>query len=127
MDHKEWWVIIAMCLSCLLSNCSYNPDLKGETTGSTLGAAALGVSIANITSEVVALGTGIIAGSVLMGIIGQDYDSHSPLQLEDPINDHIPLYYYKTLRAPLVAEYFFPGEIIPPPKGHPKSNSTISG
>lgn len=100
--------LIVGIIGAFLSACSSAPDLRGETVGSLAGAAALGVGVASVTSELTALGAGIITGSVFGGMIGQEHDNFSPLQREDPLNDPVPLFYYKTVRAPIVYQRFYP-------------------
>lgn len=97
--------------SAILSGCLYYPDLKGESRGSLLGGLAAGIAVAQTTADITAWGAGTIVGSVFGGIIGQSVDNHSPLRLENPPNEPIPLFYYQTLRPPLVQERFYPGGI----------------
>lgn len=94
-----------------LVSCYYQPDLRSQSTGSLIGGVGAGLAVGAMGGDLIALGAGGIVGSTLGGMIGQEQDNHSPLMLEDPINDPVDLFYYQTVRAPIVMERFYPGQI----------------
>jgi hypothetical protein len=112
IDYAHFCWIALLLSNLLLTSCFYFPDLRGETVGSVTVATAAGLAIASTTSNLIVLGSGIIIGSVFGGMIGQDYDNQSPLRLEQPMTDPVPLFYYKTLRPPLREQRFTPAQII---------------
>lgn len=95
-----------------LASCYYYPDLRGQTLGSGAGAVVGGVVATAVTSDLIALGSGIIVTSIIGGSMGQGLDMYSPLRIEDPIESPAPLFFYTTLRAPLVPQCFYPAVII---------------
>jgi hypothetical protein len=111
MYNRFCWIAILLS-SLLLQGCFYFPDLRGETIGSLAGATVGGLAAASATSNLIVIGSGIIIGSVFGGMIGQDFDVNSPLRLEQPLTDPIPLFYYQTVRPPLRTQRFTPAQII---------------
>lgn len=121
-------VIILLCTlntSCIY----YSPDLRGGTIGSGLGALSGGFAMVGATTEVAALGGGIILGSILGSVFGATIDNHSALHLDDPTTGPIPLFYYQTVRAPIVLQQFYPAQVILPSddKGGQHRPHTLNG
>jgi uncharacterized protein (DUF2062 family) len=102
-----------LLLSGLTTSCFYyTEDLRHGSRGSVAGGVAAGLIALETTTSVPTLGGSIILGSVLGNIFGSVIDSESEFHLEDPTTGPIPMFYYKTYRAMLVPERFFPGEIL---------------
>jgi hypothetical protein len=99
-----------------LLGCYRTPNLNGETIGSVTGAAGGGlIAASQAGGNLIAIGAGGIAGSILGGIIGASYDDQYRVKGQNPALWPITIECYQTRRPAYMAKYC-PGIITPPQK-----------
>lgn len=99
-----------------LSSCYRHPHLNAETAGSLTASVGGGLAAASQASgNLIFIGGGIVAGSVIGGIIGSAYDDQLRDHQLDPALWPIDVDCYQT-RRPLYRTAFCPGIAVPPDK-----------
>lgn len=98
----------------ILSGCYYSPDIRGQTIGTAVGTVGAGAILLHAGASITGLGAGVIAGSIIGSMVGQEYDTQRLLRLQRPVGTPIALYAYKTYRPIITLQCFGPGQIILP-------------
>lgn len=114
MTHKILTISYLLLLIIMQSSCYRHPNLNGETIGSLSGAVGGGLLVGSQAGgNLIFIGAGSIAGSILGGVIGSAFDDMNREHIADPALWPIVMDCYQTRRPTHIAS-FCPGIAVPP-------------